>query len=419
MLIGHKIKQFVANPTSGELNEIINELFTSDFIQFNVGSPNTYQSVIDLYSVVNQLIDWYHENDTLFSIDVQQVKKLARISLSLIHYRLYAAQNPNEFEQSIQTFQSIFSNIIQDDDILKSWSSLLTSYVDLMRLLMANEQEDKPSAFQKLIANLTKHAEKLKKNLQTNQQELKEILATYYSLLGLCYTQLSTHDRSQLQNAFESHYQALELRKQNEHLDIYAAISYCNLAKVCQTQGNISEAEKYFKASLTDYEAYDKEYPDTPMYLTPMSESAYLLGEFYFEQENPVAAIKSFLQSMLLETQYYTGDIFNYSCAVIYSVIKASLEQCYPESLPADLIKEIKQYALLDYCATPKKSENCSKLGKSLQLKYQDIPQTGKPLDKLLKPIIKQKNTFFSSDKNQEPQKQLTKASFCQDGCRL
>lgn len=75
MLIGHKIKQFVANPTSGELNEIINELFTSDFIQFNVGSPNTYQSVIDLYSVVNQLIDWYHENDTLFSIDVQQVKK--------------------------------------------------------------------------------------------------------------------------------------------------------------------------------------------------------------------------------------------------------------------------------------------------------------------------------------------------------
>ena len=234
-----------------------------------------------------------------------------------------------------------------------------------------------------------------------------EIIATYYSLLGVCYQFATPRNPQNLSLALQAHQDALELREINQdkkNPDIFSAISYCNLAKVTQDLQIQEEAQNYFHASQQGYQAYSKKNPEALMYFTPLSETLYLLGEFYFSQNKNIDAIQIFLKGMSLEKQYYDGNKENYSCAVLFSRIKAALNEV--KEVPYAVLNEILNWKELDN-KTPVKDERWTKLDRILQAKVEALAQLP-PLELLLRSTKNSVMLFTSDEKNQHQEANLS-----------
>lgn len=138
---------------------------------------------------------------------------------------------------------------------------------------------------------------------------LKGVLATFYSLKGLC----CQNGLGDLDGAIEDHLVSLEIRKENDiykqTLSIYTGITYLNIGKIHLIKGDYVAAELALNESLNVYKNYMRLHPcvDKKTIMT-LSTVHYFLGKLLEKKIDLDAAIVHYKAALEIESEHYGNE---------------------------------------------------------------------------------------------------------------
>lgn len=283
-----------------DLAGLIEVIYNSEFIKFDVGSPVTYTAAADLIKQVDEALSTIRSLGDLDKLDQKSKEKMAIIELTAIHYHLFTTQNAEFITPKLKDCKKLFTSLGLNKPEINAWLDLLQTYVVCIL-------QKKPKQHFEIITKINQLTNiTLDKESTISQYKFQEIISTFYSILGLL------HASDDVSLAIAAHSQALELRENNDKkqdvLSIYPAVTAMNLGALHLALGEYKKAKECFILSLNIYTNYQNANPSATNKITTLATLYFYLGESSKKLFENSEAKNYYKQALEIEKQFYGSD---------------------------------------------------------------------------------------------------------------